>query len=96
MSDVENIAESLPQVAVSTSAPRLKRAAAHLTPIWRITVNGKNVSDRIAPRFVSLVITDDRQNDGGTPPIPERWRTSRLTWSRPAARSGRAAAERAR
>ncbi len=63
MSDVENIAESLPQVSVSMSAPRLKRAAAHLTPIWRITVNGKNVSDRIAPRFVSLVITDDRQND---------------------------------
>jgi len=63
MSDVETIADSLPTVAVSTTAPGVRRVAAHLTPIWRITVNGTNVSERIRPRFVRLTITDDRQND---------------------------------
>ncbi|WP_431274240.1 contractile injection system protein, VgrG/Pvc8 family [Variovorax ureilyticus] len=61
MSDTDTIAASLPTVTVNTGSKR--RPAAHLTPIWRIAVNGNNVSDRIAPRFVSLHITDDRGED---------------------------------
>lgn len=63
MSDVEAIADTLPTVTVNASDRGTRRAAAHLTPIWRITVNGANVSERIRPRFVRLTITDDRQND---------------------------------
>ena len=65
MSDVDAITATLPTVNVSANSCRrdTRRAAAHLTPIWRITVNGANVSDRILPRFVRLTITDDRQND---------------------------------
>jgi phage protein D len=63
MSDVDAITDTLPKVAVSTSDQSTRRAAAHLTPIWRIIVNGANVSDRIEPRFVRLTITDDRQNE---------------------------------
>lgn len=61
MSDVDTIAGTLPTVAANGNSGA--RPAAHLTPIWRITVNGANVSDRIRPRFVSLHITDDRAND---------------------------------
>ena len=57
MSDVDTIAASLPTVEVRTTAPSIRRVAAHLTPIWRITVNGANVSERIRPRFVRLTIT---------------------------------------
>ncbi|CAN7594925.1 contractile injection system protein, VgrG/Pvc8 family [Variovorax paradoxus] len=60
MSDVDSIADTLPTVAVSGGGGR---PAAHLTPIWRVTVNGANVSERIRPRFISLTITDDRAND---------------------------------
>lgn len=61
MSSTDTIADALPSVS---AAPRSgRRPAAHLTPIWRVTVNGNNVSDRILPRFVSLTITDDRAND---------------------------------
>lgn len=65
MSDVEAITATLPTVNVSANSCRrdTRRVAAHLAPIWRITVNGANVSDRILPRFVRLTITDDRQND---------------------------------
>lgn len=65
MSDVEAISATLPKVTVSANTCKrdTRRAAAHLTPIWRITVNGANVSERIRPRFVRLTITDDRQND---------------------------------
>lgn len=34
----------------------------HLRPVWRVTVKGQDVSSRIAPRLVSLTITD---NQGG-------------------------------
>ncbi len=61
MSDTDTIAATLP--TVTTTPGNGRRPAAHLTPIWRVTVNGNNVSDRIAPRFVSLTITDDRAND---------------------------------
>lgn len=61
MSETDTIADTLPTVTVTSNNHR--RPAAHLTPIWRITVNGNNVSDRILPRFVSLAITDDRAND---------------------------------
>ena len=61
MSDTDSIAASLPTVTATPGNGR--RPAAHLTPIWRVTVNGNNVSDRILPRFVSLTITDDRAND---------------------------------
>ncbi|MCT8178121.1 contractile injection system protein, VgrG/Pvc8 family [Variovorax sp. CY25R-8] len=61
MSDVDTIAGTLLSVAASGNSGA--RPAAHLTPIWRISVNGANVSDRIRPRFVSLHITDDRAND---------------------------------
>ena len=63
MSDVDTIAGTLPTVTVSGASNYGRRPAAHLTPIWRITVNGANVSERIQPRFVSLTITDDRAND---------------------------------
>jgi phage protein D len=61
MSETDTIAASLPKVEPTRANGR--RPAAHLTPIWRIAVNGNNVSDRILPRFVSLTITDDRAND---------------------------------
>jgi phage protein D len=61
VSDVETIATTLPTVTVSGASGQ--RPAAHLTPIWRTTVNGANVSERIRPRFISLTITDDRAND---------------------------------
>ena len=62
--DVAAIAGTLPTVQVQTTGNGgAARATAHLTPIWRIAVNGKNVSERIAPRFVSLRITDDRADD---------------------------------
>lgn len=63
MSETDTIADTLPTVTVTASPGDGRRPAAHLTPIWRITVNGNNVSDRIQPRFVSLHITDDRAND---------------------------------
>lgn len=63
MSDTDTIAASLPKVEQSAGILGRGRVAAHLTPIWRITVNGANVSDRIRPRFISLHITEDRANE---------------------------------
>ena len=63
MSDTDTIAASLPKVEERAGILGRDRVAAHLTPIWRITVNGANVSDRIRPRFISLHITEDRAND---------------------------------
>lgn len=60
MSDTDRIAATLPKVSV-TAGPA--RTGAHLTPIWRVTVNGQDVSERIRPRLISLVITDDRINE---------------------------------
>lgn len=59
--DVAAITATLPTVKLQTGGTA--RVSAHLTPIWRISVNGNNISERIAPRFVSLRITDDRSND---------------------------------
>lgn len=61
MSETDTIADTLPRVTATPGNGR--RPAAHLTPIWRITVNGNDVSERIRPRLVSLHITDDRAND---------------------------------
>ncbi|WP_295548618.1 contractile injection system protein, VgrG/Pvc8 family [uncultured Pseudacidovorax sp.] len=64
MSDTDTIAAGLPTVSVSAGrAAPSRRPPAHLTPVWRVTVNGSDVSERVRPRFVSLVITDDRINE---------------------------------
>ncbi|KAF1021876.1 MAG: hypothetical protein GAK30_01565 [Paracidovorax wautersii] len=62
--DVAAIEATLPEVSVQATAPaKDKRVAAHLRPIWKITVNGKDISDKLKPIFVRLTITDDRAND---------------------------------
>ncbi|WP_284336723.1 contractile injection system protein, VgrG/Pvc8 family [Comamonas sp. NoAH] len=48
-------------VAQSTGKP--ERPAANLRPVWRVTVKGQDISARIAPRLVSLNITDNQGDE---------------------------------
>jgi hypothetical protein len=58
-SDATTIRAGLPVVR-TTGTPG--RPAANLRPVWRVTVKGQDISARIAPRLVSLTISD---NQGG-------------------------------
>jgi phage protein D len=59
--DVDAIAATLAETSTTGLGPA--RGAPHLRPVWRVTVNGQDVSARIAPRLVSLSITDNRTQD---------------------------------
>jgi phage protein D len=64
MADTTNITATiragLPRVAAATGeGPRFD----HLRPVWRVTVKGQDISGRIAPRLVSLNITDNRDGE---------------------------------
>ncbi len=60
MGDTETIRAGLPRVmAVTGEAPRFDM----LRPVWRVTVKGQDISGRIAPRLVSLSISDNRDGE---------------------------------
>lgn len=61
MSDISDIRATLPTASTTGSSNR--RLFLQLTPIWRVTVKGQDVSDRFAPRLVSLNITDNRDGE---------------------------------
>lgn len=61
MSDISDIRATLPTASTAGSSNR--RLFLQLTPIWRVTVKGQDVSDRFAPRLVSLNITDNRDGE---------------------------------
>lgn len=59
--DVDAIAATLPTTSTAGLSPA--RGGPHLRPVWRVTVNGQDISARVAPRLVSLTITDNRSQD---------------------------------
>lgn len=58
-SNTATIHAGLPVARTTGTSPR---PAANLRPVWRVTVKGQDISARIAPRLVSLNISD---NQGG-------------------------------
>ena len=61
MSDIAEIQKTLAQA--QSRGGRGRRPAGNLRPAWRVTVKGRDVSARLAPRLVSLSITDNRENE---------------------------------
>ncbi|MEJ2800888.1 contractile injection system protein, VgrG/Pvc8 family [Comamonadaceae bacterium PP-2] len=61
MSDIADIQKTL--ALAQSRGGRGRRPAGNLRPAWRVTVKGRDVSARLAPRLVSLSITDNRENE---------------------------------